>query len=87
MANIEIHGLPIAQAKDLREKIFRLLNWPDLAVTIAHDDTQDRSGNERPFLRVSEEAAAPPTVELLFERFKLNIEILQVRKYVLAKKI
>jgi hypothetical protein len=86
MANIEIHGLKIAQAKTLRDKIFDLLKWSDLAVTIVHDDTQDRSGNERPFLRVSEEAAAPPAVELLIERFKMNIEVLQVRKYVSAKK-
>lgn len=85
MANIEVHGLKGARARDVRDQIFKILNWPDLVVTIVEDTTLDSTGNERPFLRVSEEAADPGIAARLYERLRINIEIVQVRKFIPPK--
>ena len=85
MANIEIHGLKNTPAREVRERIFKVLPWPDLVVTIVEDTTQDRTGKERPFLRISEETATPPTVALLYDRLRINIEITQTKKFVPKK--
>lgn len=56
MPNIEIHGLPLAEAREKRHKIFGAFSdksyVDEMVVTIFPTVVQDKKGDSQPFLRL-----------------------------------
>lgn len=88
MPNIEIHGLSIGEARELRKKIFervQVLNAKlngGIVVSIFEIEVQDAKGIKQPFLRIYDTEDHRSELSFLLKMFQTDIEFVQLRDFV-----
>jgi len=90
LPNIEIHGLAMDQASQLRCRIFQLLKdksyIDETVVTVYPDVVEDKNGNSQPFIRVVNDCQAH-TEEILklLQSLGIDIEHMQLSSFIPKK--
>lgn len=90
MPNVEIHGLPLEEARRTRSVVFNLLKgrsyvW-DMVVTIYPTEVENRKGDSQPFFRLanSHEEISEEIIEVL-HHMGMDVEYLRLDKFIPAK--
>lgn len=90
MPNVEIHGLNLVAARELKRIIFRLFrekpHVKEMVVTISLDYVENEEGNSQPYLRLAN-SCQEHTGEIIetLESLDMDIEHLRLEKFIPKK--
>lgn len=93
MPNIEIHGMPMAQARKLRSDIWEVFRGSpyldEMVVTIFPTEVKDRKGRSQPFVRLANSCQEhTPEIILVLNHMGMGMDVehLKLEAFVPRKK-